>query len=668
MSKRWYRSRRNHFIIIVITTICIIYYISDSWQRGLNMDLTRRTEKPADPISVVVPSKIVLKGHRLIESQIKESLQQDKGQGCNVPQLDPFAEELVAFERKKRPSIICNDPDWVKCYISKCWVVKDILETTTDLVCTYQDILYQSDWKYHLGPVRTIQNDGFFTLDKSDHIKIKCTGKRGDSNSDTTWFGYHVGFRKSVERLPTPPGREDTYNVMIFGFDSTSKLGILRNLPKSFDHIKNHLKATVLDAYNIVGDGTPAALFPILSGKTELELPDVRKASSNATLDSFPFLFYKLKEDGYRTAYFEDMPGIGTFQYRFNGFKRQPADHYLRSFYLEMTKRGKWLKQHPYCVGDTPQYKVMMNITEQFMQLDGKRFGFTFVADITHDASYISLADNDFLLFLRRLEEKGHLEDTLVILMTDHGPRYSTVRGTVQGRLEERLAFMAVRLPDRMRRSQPYAQMNLEQNAAVLTTPHDVYATIVDVLKLPQHKNPYKIPGADFPRGMSLIEPIPKNRSCSEAGIQPHWCACVNWKNVTDSSMIQRTAEAFVNYINQLTEPQRSLCVPRTLKEIKWVMVQALNKGVLSFVSAKDIDGYLGKFGKAIRVSKQTYQVQVAVGPGYGVYEASMTYLVNEDKFIMDSRDISRTNVYGDEPKCISATHPHLNMYCYCKK
>ncbi|KAH9634994.1 hypothetical protein HF086_004767, partial [Spodoptera exigua] len=141
---------------------------------------------------------------------------------------------------------------------------------------------------------------------------------------------------------------------------------------------------------------------------------------------------------------------------------------------------------------------------------------------------------------------------------------------------------MAIRLPDRMRRLQPYAQTNLEQNAAVLTTPHDVYATIVD---------------------------IPKNRSCSEAGIQPHWCACVNWKNVTDSTMIQRTAEAFVNYINQLTEPQRSLCVPRTLKEVKWVMVQAPNKGVLSFVAAKDRDGYMGKFGKAIKIPKQTYQI-----------------------------------------------------------
>lgn len=48
-----------------------------------------------------------------------------------------------------------------------------------------------------------------------------------------------------------------------------------------------------------MGDGTPAALFPILTGKTELELPDVRKSINKNTLDGMPFIFYKLKERRY---------------------------------------------------------------------------------------------------------------------------------------------------------------------------------------------------------------------------------------------------------------------------------------------------------------------------------------------------------------------------------
>uniref|UniRef100_A0A2A4KAG4 Uncharacterized protein n=1 Tax=Heliothis virescens TaxID=7102 RepID=A0A2A4KAG4_HELVI len=226
---------------------------------------------------------------------------------------------------------------------------------------------------------------------------------------------------------------------------------------------------------------------------------------------------------------------------------------------------------------------------------------------------------------------------------------------------------MAIRLPDRLVRARPHALAQLEENSRGLSTPHDIHATILDVLDWDQYRNPYKVSGADLPRALSLLEPIPKNRSCSEAGIEPHWCACVNWKNVTDANMIQRTADAFMDYINSLTQPQRYNCVPRTLKEVEWVMSQRPNSKMLSFVAAKDADGYVGKFGAQLPIAKENYQLKVIVGPGHGIYEASMTYFKNEDRFVIHSRDISRTNAYGEEPSCISATNPHLNMYCYCK-
>nr|XP_049707709.1 uncharacterized protein LOC110377992 isoform X2 [Helicoverpa armigera] len=680
MVKRWYRSRRSQFIIFTITLLCILYYLSlnASLQREPDLDLTRRTgysnasssnvskvTKTVDNLNIHSRTSVI----KFIENRIEEALREDKGSGCEIPHLDPFAKEIMQFD-KILPPITCKGKDWVRCYHSECRVVKSILETTKNVVCKYQDIIYESDHKYHLGPPTEVAGDKPYILDKSDHVKIKCTGTHEKSLLSSTWVGYTLGFRKSVERKPAPPFREDTLNVLIFGFDSTSKNGFIRKMPKSYKYLKNTVKATILDGYNIVGDGTPAALFPILTGKTELELPDARKKSiTNATLDSMPFIFYKLKKDGYRTAYFEDMPWIGTFQYRFKGFHRQPADHYLRSFYLEEANGRKgWGTASKYCIGDTPQFQLMMNITDQFLRLDGKRFGFTFIADITHDNAYmISVADDAMVRFLQTLENRNVFEDTLFILIGDHGPRYAELRNTLQGKLEERLPLVAIRLPDRLVRSRPQAKAQLEENSRVLTTPHDLHATILDVLDWDQYRNPYKVAGADLPRALSLLEPIPKNRSCSEAGIQLHWCACVKWKNVTDPTMIQRTAHAFVEFINSLTESQRSKCVPRTLKSIEWVMSQRPNSKMLSFVSAKDADGYVGKFGAQLQIAKENYQLKVIVGPGHGIYEASMTYLKNEDRFVINSRDISRTNAYGEEPSCISATNPHLNMYCYCK-
>ncbi len=48
--------------------------------------------------------------------------------------------------------------------------------------------------------------------------------------------------------------------------------------------------------YNIVGDGTPAALLPILTGQTEQELPEARRGHISAeTVDRFPWIWKKFK-------------------------------------------------------------------------------------------------------------------------------------------------------------------------------------------------------------------------------------------------------------------------------------------------------------------------------------------------------------------------------------
>ncbi|XP_037292951.1 uncharacterized protein LOC115449169 isoform X2 [Manduca sexta] len=657
MVKRWYRSRRYQFVIFVVIVFCFIYYISlnDSLHREPDLDITRRN-------SVI----------EYIENRLQESLKEDKGTGCDIPHLDPFAKEVTQFD-KVLPKVVCDGRDWVKCYLSECKVVPEILATTRDIVCTYWDIIHKSDKEHYLGAPRDVKDDEVYVLEKSDHVKIKCIGTHLNSMLHSKWTGHSLGFRTTVVRKPPPPGRENTINILIFGFDSTSKNGFIRRMPKSYEFLTKELEGIVLQGYNILGDGTPAALFPILTGKNELELPDVRKKmKNNGTMDMMPFIFYKLRDDGYRTAYFEDMPWIGTFQYRFNGFKHQPADHYLRSFYLEESSSGKkWWKggsNNKYCIGDTPQYKMMMNITEQFLSLDGKKFCFTFIADITHDDfNMISTADEHTVEFLQALRDQGRLRDTLLFVMGDHGPRYAKVRDTLQGKLEERLPFMTIVLPETLRRSRPEALDALKHNAHVLTTPHDIHATVLDAMDLQRYWNPYKVRGADLARGLTLFEPIPKNRSCSEAGIEPHWCTCLRWLNVSDADpLYHRAARAVVDYINSLTEPVRSLCAVRSLLEVSWESRWRANSRLLSFVEARDADGYVGRFGAGLRPDKEHWQVKIAVGPGRGVYEASMTYTKKEDKFLVNARDISRTNAYNNEPSCISATHPHLNMFCYC--
>ncbi len=74
-------------------------------------------------------------------------------------------------------------------------------------------------------------------------------------------------------------------NVLMFGFDSVSRMSWIRNLPKSYEYYTEHLGGLVLDGYNIVGDGTPQALLPILTGGFR---PETRKHTFGGPPHSLP--------------------------------------------------------------------------------------------------------------------------------------------------------------------------------------------------------------------------------------------------------------------------------------------------------------------------------------------------------------------------------------------
>ena len=74
------------------------------------------------------------------------------------------------------------------------------------------------------------------------------------------------------------------------------------------------MKANILHGYNIVGDGTPAALIPILTSKHEDELPNTIKNTPNAMFvdEAYPFIWKNYSEKlGYATMLAEDWPNIG---------------------------------------------------------------------------------------------------------------------------------------------------------------------------------------------------------------------------------------------------------------------------------------------------------------------------------------------------------------------
>jgi hypothetical protein len=167
------------------------------------------------------------------------------------------------------------------------------------------------------------------------------------------------------------------YNVLMFGFDSVSRMSWIRMLPKAYAYmIKEGF--IVLKGYNIVGDGTPQALLPMLTGHTETELPEARRGFPDAThVDHFPWIWKDYKNNGFVTQWAEDMQSIGTFQLRMLGFQKQPVDHYMRVFYLEAEKYYSRFRR--LCLGSISRHVNMMNWVKEFFYIYHNKPKFSFI-------------------------------------------------------------------------------------------------------------------------------------------------------------------------------------------------------------------------------------------------------------------------------------------------
>ncbi len=292
-----------------------------------------------------------------------------------------------------------------------------------------------------------------------------------------------------------------------------------------------------------------------------MEHPEIRKGKEGSRyVDALPFIWNKFKQNGYVTMYAEDQPGLGTFQLRFNGFEQPPVDHYMRPFWLGVANTAVHDSSPQYCIGGKAEHQYLLEYTTDFFDKyrDFPKFAFGFIGELSHaNNNPVEYIDNDLVKFLEGLKKRGALNNTLVVVMGDHGPRFSKTRRTIQGKLEERLPFMSLRFPESFAKKHPDLIHNLKANADRLATPFDLHETYQSVLDIRRARAPLQ-PGQ---RGISLLHPIPLNRTCLSAGIPLHWCTCLKEVQLdVRETMVQKVAHYLIEHLNQLTEPYADRC------------------------------------------------------------------------------------------------------------
>nr|XP_034184606.1 uncharacterized protein LOC117606349 [Osmia lignaria] len=601
-----------------------------------------------------------------ISQLIKESDQPSVREGdvaCKLPHLDVSNPEITKFLHDV-PPLSCTPEDWVILRGSRLVISNRAKKKYGSISCSFSEILRDDDYNVSFMP--SVESDDSYVLKHSDFVNVKCESKNGDE-----WHSVMAGVKddpqvKEKNRWENVGSKALKLNVLMFGFDSLSRNTFIRKLPKTYRYLKEYLNALVLEGYNIVGDGTPQALIPILTGKIELELPDTRKRMGLKAnyVNVYPMIWNQYKQHGYITGFMEDVHHIGTFTYRLKGFKEQPTDHYMRTFYLAASPYFRYYNK--YCVGGIPRHMVMLNYIKEIFNVhkNQPKFLFGFHGELSHDSyNDIGVVDDDLHNWLKDLHEFGHLNNTVLILMSDHGHRFAEIRNTVQGKQEERLPFFSFVFPPWFKKVYPEAYANFLHNTHYLTTPFDVHKTLETILNLETPKI-----GNRHERAISLFDKVPLDRTCADAFIEPHWCACLSWQEISvDENNVIAAAKYFIEFLNQYTEDHRDICEPLKLKEILWAAKLIPNKGLLKFQKSGDQDGFIGDFSAKTKLTSEIYQLKVKTKPGDGLFEVSITYDIKKNAFSTKISDVSRINMYGSQARCVENSLYHLRKYCYCK-
>ena len=239
--------------------------------------------------------------------------------------------------------------------------------------------------------------------------------------------------------------------------------------------------------------------------------------------------------------------------------------------------------------------------------------------------------DSEVSSFLSSALAGGLMEDKLVIVGGDHGNRFTWSRTSLGGRFEERMPFMSVSLPQRVREQFPVWQRNLHNNRDKLLSHFDIHVTMSRYLSQ-SADNTSRVTSRS---PLSLLETSAgHNRTCSEAGVPEYYCVCIPETYLpTRSPLIYKATKNLLRKINSLVRGYSDLCRRQQLKTIH----------------------------EARRLENRARRLRLVVSTTTGaVYEA----LLSSDGAEVEG-DINRLDWGGFSMDCVQADY--LQLFCHCK-
>ncbi|RZC33112.1 uncharacterized protein BDFB_011070, partial [Asbolus verrucosus] len=602
---------------MILTTVAVFFYYTQSNIHELEEEIVLNHSKTS------------------VESDSKKYL--IRTSKCRIPDDDPFNEDVKKYFHRET-YVPCSKKKLLT-YIEK----KDSVVTlhiNESLLTTYSVFKISCCYSIVHRIVHATKSDDEINFSEcapfersvnitDSIVMVKCKTALDMeiySNVHAIISPEHVSKQKRECEWTKKP-----FGVLFVGIDSISKMNLVRTMPRTHQFLENH-DFMNLKGYTKIADNTFPNLVAILTGKTWKQVYEHCDPGKNK-LNNCDIIWDKFSDLGYVTAYAEDETAIGTFNYDRKGFSSPPTDFYLRPYLIAAEKlpSRKRFGMHT-CAGPESSGERIMNLAKDFAVTfeQHPKFGLFWMNTFSHDNLNLpSSMDEKVELFLKDIYH--HLQNTILVFFSDHGFRFGTIRYTHTGWLEERLPFIYIYLPESFKERHVEEYNNFLLNTKRLTNPFDIYMTLQDILFFANES--YSIqPSLACPKCQSLFKEVDEARSCKDGAIEQHWCMC--------------TGHSYVN-------PNRKI-----VKETAQFVVSEINTFIKSSKEGMS-ESYLNEKNQSVNF----FLLMIETRPP-AMFEATVE--VAQSRRPPEFRllgDISRTNRYADNSKCIEDS---LKKYCYC--
>ncbi|XP_017057359.2 uncharacterized protein LOC108098739 [Drosophila ficusphila] len=449
-------------------------------------------------------------------------------------------------------------------------------------------------------------------------------------------------------------------SVFLFGIDSMSRMNFHKSMPLTSKFVRQK-GWFEMEGYNKVGDNTLPNLLAVLTGRTPSQWRSYCDVRKSGCLDSLIFLWNHFHHAGYLTAYAEDLSSISTFNYLKMGFKRPPVDFYLRPFLMVIEQVLQSVEYFgcKYCVGRKHSFTYVFDFAKQLIERfvfeqQKPLFGLFWTSSFTRD-DFRGGANLDgmFLNYMKQFKEYGLFDRSIVILLSDHGSRYGPLAEHYSGFLEERQPMLHIYLPPWYRKRYPSVVNALHLNRNRLSSNFDLHLGIRQLIEqIHPRKRFIRVVKCEICQ--SILEVLPENRSCSDAGIPDHWCTCRPFVSVRITDFIRRLTKFTVSRMNRYL---KLLNVDGDCHRLK------LNK-----VIKADQQLHFDELGNEVDASDQveTYRIVFTTKPNNAKFRSTVFSDDNNDIVTTNMDRISRLNSYQNESYCVDDAT--AKKFCMCIK